>query len=43
MHLYQWTEKNPEQAALIFAERDLEISYGELEAASNRVAHALRS
>jgi len=43
VHLYQWTEKNPEQAALIFAERDLEISYGELEAASNRVAHALRS
>ena len=43
MHLTQWTEKNPEQPALIFGERDLTVSYGELEAASNRVAHALRS
>jgi long-chain acyl-CoA synthetase len=43
MHLNQWTKKNPEQTALIFAERDLKISYGELDEASNRVARALRA
>jgi acyl-coenzyme A synthetase/AMP-(fatty) acid ligase len=43
MHLAQWTKTNPERIALIFAERDLEISYAELDAASNRVAHALRA
>ena len=41
MHLTQWTEKIPEQPALIFGERDLTVSYAELEAASNRVAQAL--
>jgi long-chain acyl-CoA synthetase len=43
VHLTQWTEKIPEQPALIFGERDLTVSYAELEAASNRVAQALRS
>lgn len=43
MHLETWAAKNPEADALIFAERGLRISYGELEAASNRVAHLLRA
>lgn len=43
MHLETWAAKNPNADALIFAERDLRISYGELEAASNRVANFLRA
>lgn len=43
MHLTQWTKTNPERTALIFAERELEISYAELDEASNRVARALRA
>lgn len=43
MHLKTWAEKNRDQTALIFAESGQEVSYGELDDASNRVAQALRS
>jgi acyl-coenzyme A synthetase/AMP-(fatty) acid ligase len=43
MYLGSSADKHPDKAALVFAENDLVVTYGELEQRSNRLAHALRA
>jgi acyl-CoA synthetase (AMP-forming)/AMP-acid ligase II len=43
MHIGQHAEKNPDKPALVMAGSGQSVSFGELEARSNRLAHLLRS
>ncbi|MFW2828590.1 AMP-binding protein [Sphingomonas sp. ID0503] len=43
MHIFQHAQSTPNKAALIMAETGLEVSYGDLEARSNQLAHLFRS
>ncbi|MFA5631303.1 MAG: acyl-CoA synthetase [Porticoccaceae bacterium] len=42
MHPYHWAKVSPQRTAIIMAGSGQRISYGELDAASNKVAHLLR-
>src|ERR1700733_1510353 len=42
MHPYRHAEEKPDQPALVLFERDEVLTYGDLEKASNRVAHQFR-
>jgi acyl-CoA synthetase (AMP-forming)/AMP-acid ligase II len=43
MYLGSNAAKHPDKPALIFADQDLVVTYGQLDERSNRVAHALRA
>ena len=43
MYLGTSADKHPDKPALIFADRDLAVTYRELEERSNRLAHAFRA
>jgi acyl-coenzyme A synthetase/AMP-(fatty) acid ligase len=43
MYLGTSADKHPDKPALIFADRDVVVTYGELEERSNRLAHAFRA
>ena len=43
MHPYQHAAAHPERTALVLADSGERLSYGELDAASNRAAHLFRS
>ena len=43
MYLGTSADKHPDKPALIFADRELAVTYRELEERSNRLAHAFRA